>query len=1022
MKKSLLILSFLITFFGYSQSGLPKTAIPPVTSDMIDPTYASVIESAGNSAITLASNITDITNAGANAFIEFREDIVLLANYTPPSNQTWIFTTGALDASTFLLNYNGLSIFFNGKKKGLDLSECTTTGTVVLENSILNASNIGLIDDDTFDNWQGIKNALHIVNQNSNHLFFNKQSATAIYYFQVYNDDYGTPFFANGYGNSNTLIVGDGYDYVKISSQSGVQLRTYAANEDGSAAFVAYNTKGYEIFNNHFIGDRNTHLYDQEIKITVAATSAGNVRLRIIEHPDYQDDFSEKEINKVIPLTLSNLATNLQEVIDYVNTDIDFTDWTASAIDANTIRLRTVGGQYSSVFFTNETAGATVSATLKLYEWGHCIVQGSRAVNGQIHHNTIEFYHGDAIAKSEQGNGTISLDFEDFTNGNIDEDGVVTNGDNGYWYLTVNRNMPTPHPWFTMTNNSGQTLSMLHQKYWMVYYDESDNFIEKSPTLTPFDIYEYPSNFKKYKIIIEDYGADMSTNFTYFINSPSIPYGGNISFNRLVDNRRHGITNVLSDQVVEYNYFDRNSGVSPQIDLNVEDWGFKVKGQVVRFNTFNTTNVANISLKGAYGVKVYGNFFNQGAYQINTGDYDAKTTAILTSYARNADIYENQFTNKSSYIDILTNSHNNTYTNSELNIRSGSPTIKDETFINSTINDGAPGGFVTEGLGGKGIAHFENNVFYINDGWGNQPLIDEANSIAHKNIKYYFNHKASNRNVLTDEALRNVYLNSTSTNYLRADRATSNDGGSEGSYDGTYVYGSLVNPANLHSVGWAQYACNNTNFDLSSPLKIENGYEKSFKISNGKTTGWLWLEMGEFPTDGIGTFETVTIENVDINVPARIDINEGHLNNSQYGGTQLQNLFRTTTDLNINLYAKNVHFNSADASTGLFMFLGHRGTTELEDCTFTHPTGDTIDFSLTGAEKTVNVHAGVNTGAISIINPKLNNVTILGAKLLFSYPNPNCPSYADNATALAAIGEGWYYKNTTSGEFEVTHL
>ena len=43
-----------------------------------------------------------------------------------------------------------------------------------------------------------------------------------------------------------------------------------------------------------------------------------------------------------------------------------------------------------------------------------------------------------------------------------------------------------------------------------------------------------------------------------------------------------------------------------------------------------------------------------------------------------------------------------------------------------------------------------------------------------------------------------------------------------------------------------------------------------------------------------------------------------------------------------------------------------------------------------------------------------------GDTLLYTKPNTNCPSYVDNATALAALGEGYYYKDTTTSKFEVT--
>ena len=975
--------------------------IPEIPKSKLDASLQAEINASGggNANITVATDLASITTAGANAIVEIRDNITLTANYQIPTGQTWQYTTGKVDVDTFELDLNGSSHLFSNKQIGLDLSAGTIIGSCNLLNEILYMSNIGGLDDDTFDNWSVIYNGLHIVNQSGSILRFNKQTSTAIYYVQVYDDAHASPFFTSGFGNDKTLVVGnknygDSYDNIEVSSESGVKIRSYAANELGSSVFNLYNTRNSKIVNNHFIGDRDTHLYDQEIAITVAATSAGDVRLRIVEHPNYQDDLTEKEINEVIPLTLSNLATNLQEIIDFVNIDAAFSDWTASAIDTNTIRLRGQAGQYSSVFFTDETSGATVNASAKLYEWGHCIVQDSRALDCEIGNNIIEGYHGDGVAKQEQGNGTNVLSFlsgsgvggNDFTNGTIDENGTITDGDLGFWYLTEPRDLPSPHNFFQLMNQSNISVLLLNYKFWMVYYDDAATpvFIEKSPTLTPFDIYEYPSEFKKYRLVVEDYGTDMFSNvnaekFSWFINSPSLPKGGLIHHNKFLNNRRHGVTNVLSDQIVEHNEFYKNSGVNPQMDLNIEDWSKRVQGQIVRYNTFSSTNKGSISVKGCNRVQIYGNNFIQGSQRLSSGD---TSPAIVISFARNTQIHHNFYEYRSTIVDILTNSHDNHYTNSRLIMRSGSPMVHNEIFFNSTIEDGVPTGITTEGLGAEAGSSLENATFYINSDWGNRNFQDDANSIKYRNIKYYFNDRVSNHYAITDDSLRDVFWNNASLNKLSASRPTSPNGCHEGTYNGIYLYGAKVQSAMYHRVGWKQYASSTKDFYLESSLNIQNGYEKSFKIKDGEINGWFWLELGEFPTDGLGTYKTITIENVDVVVPPNIDATEGYLNNSKYGsGITLQKLLRITQDVNVNLVFKNCKFISEDTNTGLFMYLGNRGTTNFMDCTFDAPQAEVVDFTSTGTELISGVYAGANTGAITITRATTpgNRITFAGA-------------------------------------------
>ena len=72
---------------------------------------------------------------------------------------------------------------------------------------------------------------------------------------------------------------------------------------------------------------------------------------------------------------------------------------------------------------------------------------------------------------------------------------------------------------------------------------------------------------------------------------------------------------------------------------------------------------------------------------------------------------------------------------------------------------------------------------------------------------------------------------------------------------------------------------------------------------------------------------------------------------------------------------------------------------------------------------TIDLNTQATNGAVTFIDCEFENVTItprVGDKILYTKPNSNCASYVDNATALTALGEGYYYKDTTSGKFEVT--
>lgn len=211
---------------------------------------------------------------------------------------------------------------------GIDLFDATLSGTFIV--SEVYASNFGANDTDsnTINNFNVGKQLLYMVNQNSGTLIWNKVT-DGVYHRDQYIDDYGSPFFTNGPGNDNLWLVGNGYNYVTVTGNAKIKFNPSALRR--SALFTFYNTKGSVIENMHLIGDRFEHFYDKTIELTSAATSAGNVRLRIIEHPQFKDDVTEKEINELIPLTLSNIATNVTEIVNYINTDPDFSDWSTTS-------------------------------------------------------------------------------------------------------------------------------------------------------------------------------------------------------------------------------------------------------------------------------------------------------------------------------------------------------------------------------------------------------------------------------------------------------------------------------------------------------------------------------------------------------------------------------------------------------------------------------------------------------------------------------------------------------------------
>ncbi len=937
---------------------------------------------AGNPNITIVTTTAEIAAAGVSANIEFRTIVHMDGDFTPPANQHWYFTTGSIDPDTFLLDPNGATFHRNGTNLMIDFSNATVanpniTGNVLLSENIVYASNFGADDTDSnaIDNTRIIQNALHIVNQNSAHLIFNKVT-DGVYHKDTYEAAYGSPFFPT-ITNTDLWLIGNSYDNVTIEVAGNVEIKSNPSATSTSNIFHMYNTRGSYITGGTIRGDRYTHYYDMQIEINVGASSAGNVRLRIIEHPDFQDNITEKEINELIALTSSNLTTNTNEVIDYVNNNAAFSDWSASNGETlGEIELRGPAGQYSSVFFTDESSGAGVTYDIsRLYEWGHGITFGSNTIDCWVSNMHITEFHGDGVSRSSQGNGTPGIRYEHLSQGFIDDSGTIDAGNTDYYYLTSPRNLPSPEKHFSFAANSEASVDLTWYRYWMVYYDAAGNFLAKSPQLTPYEIYTYPLAYEKYRILVDNNGTKIN-NFNYFVNAQSVSFGGGVKNSKFTFNRRHNITNPPPGSKITGNTFQNVGGVEPESSLNIEDYQKRAIGYTIENNTFENTTAIDIILKGPSKVNILNNRFKAKSWVSKT----SKSVAISGAYSRETRIEGNFFDNKSISIDLGTIFKGNRTYESEMIVRSGGSVVSNNIFVNTTIEDGAPSNFISQGAADPSLSYVQNNHFFINRGWGNSSFIDEKNTLVWTNNTFEFNHTATQHGNINDPSLRLISLQGTSQNYIRANRTVEGLPYQNGKYYRNRILGIQATPSSYHQVGWVRYANDIIGEEYSTSLIIGAGFPKSFEIKDTKINGWMHLRLNQYETDGIGAFETIIIDNVVIDVPDEIDANEGYLNNAQYGGTQLQNLVRITKDANVNIIFKEVTFRNNNSGTGLMGYFGNRGSLTFDNCTWDVSTSQAIDFTSSGNERTIGVYAGANLGNVTNINP-----TILNESVTFTY-------------------------------------
>jgi len=356
--------------------------------------------------------------------------------------------------------------------------------------------------------------------------------------------------------------------------------------------------------------------------------------------------------------------------------------------------------------------------------------------------------------------------------------------------------------------------------------------------------------------------------------------------------------------------------------------------------------------------------------------------AISTAFGRYTNIHDNFFEHKYVTLDIGTQFHDNDMVYSSIQAQYGGVVVKNNRLENTTVNGGAKGG-ITESFsaGGSSENYLLNNIIIFNDGWGNQRVFDDYNTfIADGNI-IKFNDLASRHFTLEDPTLTDVLVGSTN-NYIRSDRTIPIGLQYVGSITNEKISGLKAEVSFKHGAYFTKYVSDIKGLYIDFPLELQAGVAKSVKIEDIKAYK-LSLRLDQFSTDGLGDFETITIKDAIIKLPQRTSANLGWLNNSFYGTPSRSNFVKISQDKNVNIIFKNCEFISEDNTTGLFMYLGNRGTTTFIDCTFDSPNSENIDFTSTGADDTIGVYAGANHGVITITNPKTpgNRITFTGATI-----------------------------------------
>ncbi|UOB18582.1 hypothetical protein [Abyssalbus ytuae] len=970
MKKYIL---YIVSFFMFSMSFGQETKIKYRD---LDTELQSQIDNPGvNPNVLILSDLSQLADPSNSGKIIKVQNIFTMTNdITIASNIILIDDGGIIHSGGFSLTPDNTMVLFNGEDIFLDFF----TGTIVMGSWIVNkvyATNIGAVsaDNSSTDNRNSFINLLNMVNSSSGTAVFNKGiNQTGIYYMSASAIPLN-PFYPNR-SPEPTVYIGNGYDGVTMIIEGDVTIKKIPDNLEKSLLFQAYDTKGSKlILKGRIEGDRNQHNYITKYYLNTAPTSGTFINFRLLEIDPENVIITTKTIDENISVTLNDLSTIKSEILDYINNNAAFTDYSA-VVDPDDSDYFIITGPAGQYFKLELSEGDTNLTALQFnesnitHENNFLFTFGSNSDDFIIEGGgTFYGSSGDAIICTAQLNGSGGV--INFVRGdvNFDTGELTSNASGKYVYAPSLRDFSMStysNRWFYVGMNALSTVITLYPNYWVLWYDENDNFIESSPLLEMHRRVNIKPQWKKARLIF-DYTPNY-TSFFIFMDPKSLPLGGVVKDITFDFNRRQHISNPPPDLQIINCRFKNVGGASPGFDIDWEDLGKYSTDGLVQGCTFENSASGSLIIKGAEGVKIIDNVFETPT------DKKASLIGVSTGYGRKTNISNNTIIGKNDFVDISSKYSNNYKTRGYLNVGAGGSLISDNVFENIQFRDGQDTGLITEAPG-KSTSVLKNNIIRISKPWiGN--LINEYGNLGWENNQWFFNDK-SILHYTTNIIFPLVEIAfSTNSSSIQSRRIIVDDGTHNGYYKNEYVRGIKPNPVNYHNIGWELYAQPIDGYDIDTNLSIRYGFMGDKTMNNVYVReGWLRFYLDQFTDIGTGEFPIYEIKNTSVNVPAEIDENEGYLLNTNYGATQWTTALRTPKkDVNFIFINCSIHVNGT--ITGYLLKMDHNGTTLFDNCVFSAETPDLIDFNDTE-------RFSLTLGEVTFIDPEFKNVsTILRAK------------------------------------------
>jgi hypothetical protein len=553
---------------------------------------------------------------------------------------------------------------------------------------------------------------------------------------------------------------------------------------------------------------------------------------------------------------------------------------------------------------------------------------------------------------------------------------------------------------------------LLSPNFWALYYDDLGNFIEKSPMLDTYSKIQITNpNWKQIRIMFyKPFSVD------WIQIRPDLVADGfhaeNVNIHYV---GRNGASNLPLNTVWKDSEITNCGGVpaGPGSGIDIEDYRRLAQNYHLENITFRN-NWSDIDLIGPDGVKIVNCKFLQNTKDLSASPTNPPHTALNVAWGRNVIVEGSEIEFKRVILDRGDLFVNNRMNGGQLNYTANANVVKNNEFLN-TILYSTYNVLFSDRAGYPTIIESNNFRYNVMGESGSYWFKDENNAGLFRNNLfnfsdvYYFSGSATPEvdGIMTSNDSK---LGTTVNRLWLVQTASTED---LGGYWENNEFKGILPPLSSRD-----YSAGNNTFPLTNwkggeyslPMIYYTNFVKDFIVKDVTWNGWTTMNLGNNWEDTIiSATPTIRFENCTNNI------------GDEYNWTNTDSYIFWTKAKNVSYEFVNHTFNltkscTPNASGNRFLQFEHLGTTLLDNCTFKSVSNITLDFTNTSIFP-------ANLGDVTIIDPKTTNVSFTlraGDKILCTYPSIHAPSYVDNTTALAALGEGYYYKDTTTGKFEVT--